>query len=118
MSRKLDAAIARALGRKVEFKNLGEYGVNLFYADQTSPFALVPHYSNDGNAMLELEKEMRARGYKMYIQPGALFRVTFIKEEDIFEFDDLTEIEVWAETMPFAAALAAYKALTGKEWSE
>ena len=115
MSRKLDAAIARALGRKVEFKNLGEYGVNLFYADQTSPFALVPHYSNDGNAMLELEKEMRARGYYISVNrtPKDTFRASYeLLEEGVFIYSLI------GNTIPEAATLAAYKALTGKEWSE
>ena len=121
MSRKLDAAVAEALGRKVELKNLGEYGVNLFYqvsqTDKTSPFAVVPRYSTDGNDMLELDKEMRARGWVSY--------TTWEYHSQKFLSVMLNVIDVTKKTArakedeePLTRALAAYKALTGKEWSE
>ena len=115
MSRKLDVAVAEALGRKVELKNLGEYGVNLFYqvsqTDKTSPFAVVPHYSTDGNAMLELDREMRARGWELstdYIRSYGFTALYMNARSD--------EHKATADTMPLSVALAAYKALTGEEW--
>ena len=126
MSRKLDAAIAEALGRKVEFKNLGEHGVDLFYTDKTSPFAVVPHYSTDGNAMLELDKEMRAKGVRLAVwQEEDGFSAIYynpdykgVDEVIVFAVHSVVEWGAWGNTMPKAVALEAYEALTGKEWSE
>ena len=124
MSRKLDAAVAEALGRKVELKNLGEYGVNLFYqvsqTDKTSPFAVVPHYSTDGNAMLELIEEMIEKGFHF----EDCWHVSDKKSPEygwyVYIWDDNDNIGVvkGIPTLPEAVALAASRALPGKGWSE
>ena len=95
MNGKLDTAIVRAVGYKTE--NID-----------------CPHYSTDGNAMLLLDKEMRARRWLVCIT----------------EYEEFVEVEyatcppmkkrvviTGLHTEPFARALAAYKALTGREWN-
>ena len=113
MSRKLDKAIAEALGWSVTC--LGEDCME--WQDGRSVCSDLPHYSTDGNAMLELDKEMQERGW--------LIRSMMVFTNDIFVgysfFEDgemVKTVAGHAETEPLARALAAYKALTGKEWQE
>lgn len=113
MSRKLDAALAEALGENVEWVG----GDPMFRYEKYSTWwtGPVPRYSSDGNAMLELDKEMRGRGWMLEIyfaDASDEYVVDYEKpNEDIF-YSGL------ADTMPKAVALAAYHALTGKEWTE
>ena len=115
MSRKLDMAIAEALGRKVEFKDLGEYGTDLFYADVESSFAVVPRYHKDCNAMLELDREMQERKYELALWhvDERYYAVYDLYGEGIEDVYDSIDRE-----MPKTVTLAAYKALTGEEWTE
>lgn len=83
MNRRLDAAIAEALGYEVTLRPLGYWAMR-----KKRPWKPLPHYSSDSNDMLMLGREMRELGAKK------------------------------ADTMPKAVALAAYRALTGKEWKE
>lgn len=114
MSRKLDAAIAEALGWIV-----AEWVPGRFAAVKDLSESLTKNpptrYSSDGNAMLELDKEMRGRGWMLEIyfaDASDEYVVDYEKpNEDIF-YSGL------ADTMPKAVALAAYHALTGKEWTE
>ena len=125
MSRKLDAAIAEAMGREVVWyviegisfaKVDADYpGAKPFYADTLEP---VKRFSEDGNVMLELDAEMRTRG-------SWLSSLCYLLKEKIFQaeyawFKDgviKTAMER-AEKEEIARALAAYRALTGKEWVE
>ena len=117
MSRQLDAAIAEALGKTIyEWQritnNTVEWGNDL------------PEYSTDGNAMLELDREMRERGWDYinthYSNIGD--RSKFYTEMRIC--DPTCPDQNWykktglicADTEPLARALAAYKVLTGKRW--
>jgi len=113
VSRKLDAAIAEALG----------YGVvnlkgNPYIANNSGYYGLddlVPHYSTDSNAMLELEREMRGRGWRLelwYADAENVYVAHYEKPDGDYV------VEGKAETEPLARALAACYALTGKEWAE
>ena len=61
MSRKLDAALAEALGWEL-LERLTEH-CQAYANRKTGEEMLLPHYSTDGRAMLELDKEMRGRGF-------------------------------------------------------
>lgn len=127
--RKLDAAIAEALGREITWQRKVRTGkkvkqvyvyyacspndkfAQLFYAGTDTE---VPKYSTDGNAMLELIGEMRKRSMMLMVEfCNKGYSATF--------WDD--NKEEWtkdciADTMPKTVALTAYEALTGKEWVE
>ena len=113
MSRQLDVAIAEALGDKVEYSLL-EYpeGEDCdYWVDELN--VRLPHYSTDGNAMLELDKEMRERGWSI--------QITYILPENKYEASyegDYREVVAVADTMQLAVSLAAYEALTEEEWEE
>ena len=121
MSRKLDAAIAEALGyevREVKRHSCGYIAIFPFLFVDGVNKGRLPRYSADGNDMLELEREMHQRGYALNI---AFYHIQ--KRERFYcvcVYEGVNKIiaKVDADTMPKAVALAAYKALTGKEWSE
>ena len=82
----------------------------------TWPSLTVPRYSTNGNAMLELDKEMRARGYLLRIYDYKdCFQAGFT---GVAIGTNWGECNSKADTIPEAVALAAYKALTGKGWGE
>jgi len=139
MSRCLDAAIAEALGYEVQAKHRGHEliyltpdknwtdggciecgytGIDCGYTGYVGneDGNEVPYFSESGTAMLELDAEMRARGWllRLYAYTG-YFSANFFGVTE-----DMTEIlhNAKADALPEAVALAAYKALTGKEWSE
>ena len=109
MSRQLDAAIAGALGYKVGYSLL-EYpeGEDCdYWVDELN--VRLPHYSTDGNAMIELDREMQEQGYcfrHIFINGANDFKVTYYTKND----DSFIGRAI---TMPLALALAAYKALMG-----
>lgn len=123
-ARKLDAAIAEALGwENIKIKER-PFDV-LAFGEPPKPkeekfgdirdVENIPLYSTDGNAMLELISDMWEKGYDIAIETT--------DEKEYFAAFWSCEIEVWlgatyADTLPKAVALAAYKALTGKEWRE
>lgn len=131
MSRKLDAAIAEALGREVTWQRKVRTGgkkikpvytyyacspddkfAQLFYAGTE---AEVPKFHKDGNAMLELDREMRGRGWRIelwYADAENVYVAHYEKPGDDFT------AEGKAETEALARAFAACYALTGKEWAE
>ena len=122
MSRQLDAAIAGALGYKVGYSLL-EYpeGEDCdYWVDELN--VRLPHYSTDGNAMLELDREMRARGYKHHIHSVSGYRGDEKVEEleVVFYKNHNEQVTAWRseKEMPMIFAKQAYKALTGKEWCE
>lgn len=106
MDRKLDGAIAKALGAKVEERN-GEY----WYCGRV-PYR-VEHFSADGEAMLMLIEEMRKRGWNWEIN----MRLNHDAFAECYKTDyDYTFAA--ATEPPKAIALAAIYALTGEEWVE
>ncbi len=114
MSRELDAAIAEALGYVVAVKRSNIPCVERYYITRNGNKLPLPDYSDDSNAMLELDKEMRASG--LYLQ------ISFDHHGCYTQYKLRNEVFMggsFAETEPLARALAAYKALTeGKEWTE
>ena len=119
MSRKLDAAIAEALGWIVVEWVPGQFAAvkNMNLSLTKNP---LPHYSTDGNDMLRLDAEMRGRGWALIVSthifddnPRGKVAATYFKPKE-FEGGRM----VRADTMPKAVSLAAYHALTGKEWVE
>ena len=114
MSRKLDAAIAEALGYALKIYQEIEC-IHWREDDGTPQLAGLPHYSTDGDAMLDLDEEMRARGCSLYVLRDIKGYVVMYWSR---EKDGYLCGRGEADTMPLAVALAAYKALTGKEWVE
>ena len=108
MSRKLDAAIAEALGywARLEIFTLREWPYT------SHP---IPHYSTDGDAMLELDREMQERGWETSIYRYNNGRVVANCRAASYSFGNNHSI---ANIEPLARALAAYKALTGKGWND
>jgi hypothetical protein len=116
MTRKLDAAIAEALGYEVikprfqDMRDLGGYlhkNVDMWTGD-------FPYYSNDGNAMLELIWEAQNEGYNFFIQKinNQQYIASFLR-------GILSKVyRGYSNTMPEAVAKAFYKAKTGKEWRD
>lgn len=129
MSRKLDAALAKALGEDVRWYvcvGYGTQGDRYYIAEPHKPGAKpylhtrsgsrlgdVPHYSTDGNDTLQLDKEMRERGFGVSISRHGEgeWKACWWKESDPFGMCEAT-------TMSRALALSAYRALTGKEWTK
>ena len=128
--RKLDVAIAEGLGKKVVWRKkkesyLGGSGYVEAQPDEERARQYISHgivlgdvplYSSDGNAMLELIKEMIGRYWFPIMHPkqGAAL-VSFYS---VVVDPPRRGTEAAGETLPLAVALAAYKALTGKEWRE
>ena len=131
MSRKLDAAIAEALGKKVVWRKkkesyLGGSGYVDAQPNEEGARQFISHgivlgdiqpYSTDGNAMLELDKEMRAREFVLELKfinyPESVIALYWQLPKSR-QYENFSE----ANTEPLARALAAYRALTGEEWSE
>jgi len=127
VSRKLDAAIAKALEKNIRWeKTESGIGHDIFVDAMpddrgAKPYVIsqyddcrvgeVPHYSTDGNAMLELDVVMRGLGWILLVFYAGVYCANYHNEKDV-------EIEFPAEanTMPKAVARAAYYVLTGKEW--
>ena len=116
MSRKLDAAIAEGLGDKVEYGVLSWPDSEDYDYWMENAKKRLPHYSSDGNAMLELIGEMDSRGFRaaMDLLPSGCTR----KYKVGLYGDKGFWADAYADSLPLAVAFAAYKALTGKEWSE
>jgi len=115
MSRQLDAALAEALGYYME--TVGpEVMVVKHNSDSYLSSHSVPCYSTDGNAMLELDREMRERGWVI----DECFCTKVVKEYQWYvcyqSFSEGMRFDGQANAEPLARALSAYKALTGKEW--
>ena len=124
MSRELDKAIARLLGYEVDWEYTrvaGEYGHKSFLAGVWGVYkdgkriGEIPHYSTDGNYMLELDREMREREWMLLLNLSRSNRKDFVA---IYQADGERTAHGIAETIPEAVALAAYHALTGKEWTQ
>ncbi len=119
MSRKLDAAIAGALGYEVFWvDDMPRYKSKDCKSWPAKP---VKRYSTSGNAMLLLlEEELWERGWVVMLTThsfpkGKVTAYYFQSGKTDFSLSDSV---VRAGTMPLAVALAAYKALTGEGWEE
>lgn len=87
----------------------------------------LPCYTTDGNAMLELDKKMRERGFYVTVVCKAEAwkhgSEAPVHTEPYFhaQYMDVNNMTFTraksAPTEPLARALAAYIALTGKEWT-
>ena len=123
MSRKLDAKIAEGLGYEVSYAKTHKNGelVNVFTMPNIEKGEYrsgCPLYSSDGNAMLELIGEMVKRDWSidvMHLPCDNAYEVSFHTKDEWGNYSVMEEAV--ALTLPLAVALAAYKALTGKEWS-
>lgn len=113
MSRKLDAAIAVALGYEVRGSEMG----CIRYAEDR-PVEWVaeplPHFCGGGDDMLRLDALMRARGWLLGFWWGTPKTCCAGYKRQ----DDDREYQATATALPEAVALAAYRALTGEEWEE
>ena len=126
MNRKLDAAIAEVLGHKTEQDINGFLGILTITREEgiltEYDWKPCPRYSTDGNAMLELDREMRKRGWQIDVLycsnnvcPGITsFSCSYSRKNKYGKREFVHSGRV--DNEPFARALAAYKALTGKEW--
>lgn len=124
--RKLDAAIAEALGwTKIGHKDYS-MGMSTWWGNPPKPKIErfgderdtkdIPMYSTDGNAMLELLAEMIKRKWIFQSNYYQTWQAEFIAVDN----EGLWTVERFAnaDTLPEAVALAAYKALTGQEWED
>ena len=117
MSRNLDAKLAQGLGCEVDDQICGRYekvGGECEWCETP-----LPHYSTDGNAMLELIEEMWK--YDIEINIRSMPYGNTSKQFEASTFGVVSErwlTEAFAKTMPLAVALAAHKALFGEEWEE
>ena len=117
MSRKLDVAVAEALGYEVKKETHLVYGYvgSRWVYEKNDRLWELPLCSSDGNAMLELCKEMQRRGFAFHV--GCHSSIRFTCEFFKMEWVDVTNSRMSsASTMPKAVALAAYHALTGEKW--
>jgi hypothetical protein len=125
MDRKLDAAIAEALGYEVEWRQRRMYDEDTWHDFPCQPgdkdsFPVIvtdkgdqnlPHHSTDGNAMMELDREMRNKGYSL-----VLGRVN-MNYTALYQNGEKSEMAFGVDAMPLAVALAAHYVLTGEEWT-
>ena len=115
--RALDAAIAEALGYELIRRDSDRH--QIWESKETGDKMVLPYYSEDGNAMLELIAELTKRSLLVMIEP--IMDVKFITyQATIIVFSQDGEVTDYifalANTMPKAVSLAVFKALTGKEW--
>lgn len=113
MSRNLDMAIAEALGYEVA--RLARDTGYMIHRSGGGGARFLPRYREKGSDMLELEREMRERGWRLelwYADAENVYVAHYDKPGSDFT------AEGKAETEALARALAAYYALTGKEWAE
>ena len=104
MSRQLDLQLYLAL-HGYPLKDIPE--------ERLDDYMREPHYSTDAEAMLELDMEMRKRGWSI--------QITHILPENKYEASyegDYRDVVAVADTMQLAVSLAAYEALTEEEWEE
>lgn len=122
MNRKLDAAIAGAL--EYEVKDWADRSINpnFWMHDGDLRWYKVPNYSSNGNAMLELDREMTERGYGLFLD-RYFIRPPWDRNEVIYgaayypaKSIKTDKTKQYAKTEPLARARAAHYALTGKEW--
>lgn len=109
MNRKLDVVIVEALGYEVKFNP--DFGW-LYKPDSKRPrLTNISEYSTDGNAMMELDREMRNKGYSL-----VLGRVN-MNYTALYQGEEKSEMAFGVDSMPLAVALAAHYVLTGEEWT-
>jgi len=114
MNRKLDAAIAEALGYDVQDWTDRPVNPDFWMHNGDLRWYKVPKYSTDGNAMLQLDAEMRERGWVIDI--GHYANCWMVNYLNMDSNDKLLIGKGQAVNELLARALAAYNALTGKVW--
>ena len=110
--RDLDAKLATGLG--LEVIEIAPGYVFIKPNDNESLFRKpLPCYSEDGNDMLELIDEMLGRGWK-------IMTIYSYGEYTVYFENSQAGIKVTAKhtKLVTAVALAAYKSLTGKGWTD
>lgn len=113
MSRQLDMAIAKLLEYETVIKPADEeWEADYYMRLPSKEYTEIPQYSTDGNEMLELVKEMQERGYEL---DDLQFNE---KRKWHVRFTHTKIVEVFANTLPKAIAIATYKALKGEDWIE
>jgi hypothetical protein len=118
VSRNLDVVIYRKLGYEIISAEVQDYiqqGTEYWIKMPDGRSIKLPRCSEDGNAMLELDREMRGRGWRLELWYADAENV-YVAHYEKPDGDYVAEGK--AETEPLARALAAYKALTGKGWTE
>ena len=117
--RDLDIAIAKALGENVmAWINFPEREPVIILMGKEGHSTIskpIPHYSTDAFVMLELDKEMKKRGKELVVTriwSGRACAKYVDRETNTSHGRVVAEFEI------LARALAAYKALTGKEWED
>lgn len=124
MGRRLDKAVAELLGHKVVATLNGELCIEVVAKIEGRKILSkypVPHYSTDGNDMLELDREMQKRKWDLTVwRESAIFYAVYERTDKDWTKEDVNYVSIGvpAKTMPEAVSLAAYKALKGEEWSE
>ena len=126
--RKLDAAIAEARGWKyIEYSRspLRPPHFKIWFGLQPGKSLRegkdeIPHYSTDGNAMLELLKIAIAEGWLITLAAEDSYYDYYAEiEKWNEELDDLEIIaQNWAAELPEAFARAFYQAKTGRKWED
>jgi len=106
MSRQLDLQIYLALHG---------YPLKEIPKERFDDYMREPHYSTDAEAMLELDREMRERGYSVTIKRDIKKYVVMFQNKNI---NDDVRGAGCSEILTKAYSLAAHKALTGKEWEK
>jgi hypothetical protein len=111
--RKLDAALAEALGYEVGPMDDFVEGTTLAISGRGITLRRLPHYSIDPVAMLELDREMRERGYCVNVEclPPLYCAEYWKLGTDGNEMELVAAKHHKKETV--ARALAAHRALTG-----
>lgn len=128
MDRELDKAIAEALGYELLAPIGGVLGVKMGKEEHPcgghyTVTDYLPEYSTNAFAMLDLETEMRKRGYQLHVsrvfptcdEAPDRYAACYYKpgnNEENFSTDGCMSIN----SLPKAMALAAYHALTGNKW--
>ena len=116
MSRKLDVAIAEALGYEAhDFYDMEKGWIKSMYKDSPAWRKEVPSYSTAGIYMLELIKEMQDKGYlfTIFIHPDGWKDVSITRHEGMSDINK-GGASGYLE-LPELVSKACYQALTGKE---
>ena len=123
MSRELDAAIAEARGYEVEIMDMIDGSEDYVMTGQGLFLQKVPHYSTDGNAMLELYQISLNSGWCVQISAieDTISVSMFAYSGELPEGNDEKFLvaligEAKGTKLPDTFARAFYQGKTGKEW--
>ena len=123
MSKKFHIAIAEALGYEIiwidnylsEFFESTKHKIPVIRYINEYDYDTLPMYSIDQSDMLELDEEMKERGWSIEIvRLGKTYSAYYFKCN--FNGDIDAGFKAINDNEPLVRALAAYYALTGKLW--